>query len=238
MPYFLTSEELAEQKEFELSGEEARHVLLSHRVRSGQQVKVQDPLGNRFMCEVLKAGKRALNLKTLQRLKTPEEPGVRIALFQSAVSEKALEFILQKSTELGAQEVVLFNSSRTALRLMPEKFNAKLSRYEKIVWEAAKQCERVRPPKLTFVASESEMQTALKALETVLLLDPHGKAFEPHTGQNTRSIGIVVGPEGGFTEVEVQKFATLPNSKVLSLGPILLRAETAALAALSLVRFG
>ncbi len=236
MPYFLASEPILKNSEFELEGEEAFHLKLSHRVQVGEQVKIQDPNGVRYVCEVVKVGTKTLRLKSLQQLVVPEEPVPHVTLFQSLVSEKALDFILQKSTELGANAIVLFYPDHVAAKLSLERQALKAKRYQKILWESAKQSERVRPPVLFIAATMQELFFQLKVLDIVLVLDKSGVKFNPSHIETVKNIGVVVGPEGGWSLPELEKFKSLSNSQVISLGPILLRAETAALAALVLAR--
>ena len=93
-------------------------------------------------------GKQDLKVSFVENLPLPAEPKVKMMLFLSMVSEKALDFILQKSTELGLGGVVLFNSANTATALSEEGFNKKRDRWEKIMIEAAKQ---IRPQCLAVI---------------------------------------------------------------------------------------
>src|SRR5438034_751240 len=109
MPYFLANESLSQGKILEISGEEARHVLLAHRVKKGEKIKLQGTDGKRYKVEIIEIGRNKLKLRSLEEIAVPSEPAVKITLFQSVVSEKALDFIFQKGTELGLDKIVLFN---------------------------------------------------------------------------------------------------------------------------------
>lgn len=234
MPYFFCDVGLEAEKIVSPAADELRHLLLSHRVRLGEKVKLQGPDKKRFLCEVVKVGKNILELKCLTELQLPREPQTDLVLFQAVVGEKALDFILQKGTELGLKKIVLFNAKNSATKLSKEKFSAKKERWQKILLEAVKQSERSIWPELSFVATDEELEKQLSGLSLVYLTDINGSG--PVTEVKGKEVGIIIGPEGGFTAEELGKFKALPNALVLGLGPILLRAETAALVAIASIR--
>lgn len=234
MPYFLSDKNLSLNQETEVSGEEARHILFAQRIKKGEKIKLQGPDGKRFLSEVVSADKKSLKILPVESLPTPQEPKVKITLFQSVVSEKALDFIFQKGTELGLNKVVLFNSKNTATKLSADGFKKKQERWNKILMESAKQCERVKWPELEFVNLIEGVLSKAKSCDKILLMDIIG---ERHLALSTNNLalGLIVGPEGGFTEEEIKTFKTLANLQAISLGLTLLRAETAALAGIATI---
>lgn len=234
MPYFFSDENLEIGKIVNPAEDEMRHLLLSHRVKIGEKIKLQGANKKRFLSEVVKIGKNVLQLKCLTELGLPREPQTDLVLYQALVGEKALDFILQKGTELGLKKIILFNAKNSATKLSKEKFLAKKARWQKILIEAAKQSERGVWPELSFVASAEELKKQLSSVPLLYLTDISGDKLL--IGAKVKDIGILVGPEGGFTTDELGEFKALPNVLVLGLGPILLRAETAALAAIAGIR--
>jgi 16S rRNA (uracil1498-N3)-methyltransferase len=235
MPYFFTHDNLKLGKEIIIQGEEARHILLSHRIKLGEQIKLQGPDGKRYKAEIKEINRNSLKCLVLEALAVPQEPSMAIVLFQSVVSEKALDFIFQKGTELGLSKIILFNSTNTATKLSREQFGRKQLRWDKILIEAAKQSERGKWPELLFVLDINQAVEKMRSLGKILLADPSGDKLLP-LDPVPSTLGLVIGPEGGFTNQEIEIFKGLPNLQPISLGPILLRAETAALAALSICR--
>jgi 16S rRNA (uracil1498-N3)-methyltransferase len=234
MSYFLFPKPLTKSQTVTLDGEEVVH-LFSRRVKQGERINLQGSDAKRFACEILKVFKKEVNVKILEEVPVPEEPKIQTALFQSFVNEQALDFILQKSTELGAGKIILFNSQNVAVKLSEDGFRKKFIRWNKILWESAKQCDRVCPPTLEFlIGIEDALKGALN-YEKIFLLDPKGENLKPNI-YNLKAVGLVVGPEGGFTKEEVEKFKFLSNCESISLGPFFLRAETAALAGLAALR--
>jgi len=237
MPYFLSPKNLEIGQTLEIGGDEAAHLLFARRLKVGEQVKLQGPDEKRFLCEVLAADKRTLKVSVRENILVPGEPKISTRLFQAVVNQAALDIIFQKTTELQAEEVVIFNSQNTANPVSRQKFEEKKVHWEKVLSEAAKQCERVRPPKLLFCKNFTECLESLQVMDMVVLLVPGGvEKFKNLNTSNIKTLGLVIGPEGGFTQEEVVQVLSLPKAKGVSLGQILLRAETAAISALALAQ--
>lgn len=228
MPYFISEENLIQDTEVKITGDEVRHILLAHRSKKGEVVKLQGPDGKRFNSEVVEINRNELVFKVLDQLQTPPEPDKEITLFQSYVSEKALDFIFQKGTELGLSSIVLFNSQNTATKLTLAQFLHKKDRWERILIESAKQCERVKIPNLEFISNLDEILSELKIFEQVLLADVSGSKLEDNS-YKLKTLALLVGPEGGFAEEEVYILKKQKNIHAINLGPLILRAETAVL---------
>ncbi len=238
MSYFLCEKNLVIGEEFVVTGEEVLH-LLARRVQEGDVFNFQGPDAKRFACKVVRREKKSITISVQKSLPVPPNPKIPITLFVSVVGEQALDFILQKSTELGAEKVVLFNSERTATKLSDDKFGKKSGRWNKILWEAAKQCDRGKPPVLEFLSSLKDAAAEMAKSDMILVLDISGAPIKDRInfGQSFKSCSIIIGPEGGLTDLELGILSKLPKAEIVSLGPAILRAETAALAALALVRF-
>lgn len=235
MPYFLSQENLRIGKQLEISGEEAGHILLSRRAKVGDFIKVQGPDGKRFGAIIKTIGRQSLLLEARDEIKAPKEPANKIILLQSVVANEALETILKKATELMASEVVLFNSQYTATKLTADKFKQKLERWQKLVWESAKQCERAKPPAISFLENLEGVLTQSQSLDCLLVFDITG-APNLALSSNISALGVLIGPEGGLSEDELNELRALPNVKMAKVGPVLLKADTAATAALALSR--
>ncbi len=235
MPYFLSPENLHIGQTLDLTGEEAGHLLLSRRLRPGEVVRFQGPDGKRFLCEAVEVKKKSLTAVVKEPVVVPQEPKTTTTLFLAYINQAALDMVLQKTTELLAGRVVLFNSQNVAHVLTRQKFEERQSRWGKILWEAAKQSERVAPPELAYVKDLPAALALAGKLDQVILLDPTAeKKLGQVVGRGLATLGLFVGPEGGFTQAENRQVLGLPRSAAASLGPVLLRAETAALAAVAI----
>ena len=233
MSYFLSPQNLFPNLELEIDGEEAAHILFSRRVKVGAIVEFQGPDGHRFKTSIIDAKKRSVIVKVLEETDVPEELKIPITLFQAFISEKALDFIFQKGTELGLNSIVLFNAQNTPSKLTNEIFQAKSARWEKILWEAAKQSGRGTIPKVSFVEKFDNVITKINELGSFFMLDQ--SAQESLVIKKALSCGYIVGPEGGFSGEELKSFKTHLHIQQLKISPFTLRAETAALAGLVLL---
>lgn len=234
MSYFLTDKNLELHTQTTIDGDEAHHILLSRRMRVGDYIEAQSIDGRRFKVEIRGIKKNSVEITVVSELSVPEELSSHIILFQSVVSEKALDFIFQKATELGAYEIVLFNSQNTATKLTQEKFTSKLERWNRILWEAAKQSGRGVVPKLSFAQSLEDVVALGSKLGAFYVLDREGKKIDRKNEYS--SIGFVVGPEGGLTKQEMEVFSRDPHAQIINISPFILRAETAAVAGLTLLQ--
>lgn len=235
MPYFLSPVNLQIGQTLDLTGEEAGHLLLSRRLRPGEAVRLQGPDGKRFLCEAVEVRKKNLTAVVKEPATVPPEPKTVTTLFLAYINQAALDVVLQKTTELLAGRIVLFNSQNVAHVLTRQKFEERHLRWGKILWEAAKQSERAAPPELAYAKDLSAAITLAGKLDQVILLEP---TAEKKLGQVVRrglaTLGLFVGPEGGFVPAENRQVLGLPGSAAASLGSVLLRAETAALAAVAI----
>jgi len=220
----------------EIAGQEARHILLAKRIKKGEKIKLQGPDGKRFLCEIINAAKNNLSVKPVTVVNIPEELGYELVLFQAAVAEQAWDTILQKATELRVSKIILFNSVNTANKMTAEKFENKYERWQKILWESAKQSDRGRVPELLFVENLDEVVKATSNLEYVVLLDPGSQKTLKNCNLSSASTGLIVGPEGGFIQLENERLKCLPACMPVTLGPVLLRADTAVITGISIIQ--
>ena len=232
-------------KIFELSGAEARHILLSRRVAVGETVYLQGPDQKRFEARVILANKGSLSLEVLSEIKTPKESDLGITIFQALIKERSLDFVIQKATELGVKNLVLFNSKNSVARF--KDIDKKLKRWRKIGEEATKQSGRTKSVRIEYMDNAESVKMAIRDLDHLFLLEPKSSGrfstWKPATreldsqeGFQVTNIGILVGPEGGFTEEEVREFSNIKNLTCVGMGPRILRAETAVIAAAAVIQ--
>jgi len=236
--YFLFTGVIQPGHPFQLEGEEASHILNSRRILPGELIQVQDQKELRYSVRVDSVGKQKLALNPLLEVQTPPASPLRIHLWQALVKEKAVDIIIQKSTELGVASICFFQSRYSQRLHAKSEISSRTQRWRKIAVEACKQCGRVRPPDISFkpdpiefdqVSGESSIKTipvlCLESLPDAVPLDA--------TLKDVQDIALMVGPEGGWAPEDLKG---LPFRKV-SLGPRILRSETAAIAAVSILQF-
>jgi 16S rRNA (uracil1498-N3)-methyltransferase len=206
------------------------------RLKVGDKIVLLDNSGFEFESEILEINKKEIALKILKKKENKAEPNLRINLFQALPSSPAkFEEILKHGTEVGIAGFFPIVSERSESRKLrnPERLN-------KILTEAAEQSERGRIPHLAepikFAKIWDEIPAGLNLIADSFSREPLLKELLP----KIREIGttnIFVGPEGGFSEKEIE-MARKFNAKAFSLGPRILRTETAGVAIASTILFG
>jgi 16S rRNA (uracil1498-N3)-methyltransferase len=213
-----------------------RNVL---RLRPGDRVIVLDNSGLEYEVVLTTLERDSAVGQVCTRQRTQAEPRVSLTLYQSTIKGDRFEWVLQKGTELGVSRFVPISTERTILR-DPERLEGKHSRWERIIREAAEQSRRGRLPRLLPHASFAEACREGARTHDIVLL-PWVAA--PGSGlaatlqslsSPVNSVALVVGPEGGFTPQEAA-LAQACGIHLVTLGPRILRAETAGVVASAIV---
>jgi 16S rRNA (uracil1498-N3)-methyltransferase len=217
--------------EAELAGEEAEHLTRVLRVEAGQRYEICD--GARlYLGEIVEARKRTVRFRVVEELAVPE-PAMRITLLASLIKFDRFEWMVEKATELGVETIIPVQAERSdkGLELAAGK---RVERWSKIARAAAQQSRRVRPPEiLAPVSVRDATQTAGRNrfyLEETPGCPPLLGAVL--AAQDRDAFAILVGPEGGWTDRE-RSLVVGAGWAAVSLGPQILRAETAAIAAVA-----
>ncbi len=215
----------------ELHGEDAHHLTRVLRVEKGQKYELSDN-HSVWLAEVETARKDLVSFRLMERVERPELP-VRVTLYMALIKFERMEWVVEKATELGVEAIVPVQASRSEEGL--ERAAAKrVERWRKIALEASQQSRRVH---LAQVEEPVKFREALASGAAIrLFADEAGgtpllEALPAVRGPGT-SIAILIGPEGGWTDGERQG-ARETGWTAVSLGPLILRAETAAVAALA-----
>ncbi|HEV7659649.1 MAG TPA: 16S rRNA (uracil(1498)-N(3))-methyltransferase [Allosphingosinicella sp.] len=194
------------------------------RLGPGDQVKLFDDRSGEWLAEIAEAGKKRVTLAVGERLREREAVPDLWLLF-APVKRGRIDWLVEKATELGVARLLPVITRRTVV----ERLN--LERLRAHVIEAAEQCERTALPALAEPQKLAALLKAWPAGRTLYFADEAGgEAFAPAPGP----AAILIGPEGGFTDEERAAIRALPQAYPVSLGPRILRADTAALAAVTL----
>lgn len=223
-----------------IEGELYRHMARVLRLKEGSEVCLTDEAGNRHFGVIEEVGAKALTVRIgSTEGAAAQEAGLRVTLYQGMPKGEKLDLILQKCTELGIAEVVLFEAERSVVKLRGERSDSRLGRCEKIVQEAARQCGRSQPPRVTIGGSlASVVEEAGESVKLLLWEDERTRGLKETFAAHPEpeSVAIVVGPEGGLSAAEVAQ-AVDRGFVPVSLGRRILRTETAGLAMLAILQF-
>ena len=203
----------------DLSDEERHHARVL-RVRDGEDVEIFDALGRNFL------GRFASGAIEVLRETGNREPATAIHLAMSIIQLDKFEFVLQKATELGVQSFIPLITDRIEVRI--ERLGGKPDRWKKIVLEAVKQSGRSKIPP---IERPIRFDEAIKRAGSRIVFDADA---HPLTTDNRQPITVFIGPEGGFTERELQ-LARDAGAAFERLGPRRLRAETAAIVGVTIL---
>jgi 16S rRNA (uracil1498-N3)-methyltransferase len=212
----------------------AFHHLRVLRVEKGERLEAFDGSGRAFDAEVLAVEKDHALLR-LGPARTVA-PGRPIDIVQALPKGDKLELVLQKGTELGAHAFHPVVSERSVLRLSPARAEERRRRWQRIVSEAARQCGRNDVPVVHPVRPLVDAVRALPIGTRVLVLDEEERRVRlAEAAGRDAPLALVIGPEGGLSRAEVSALNDL-GAALVSLGPLVLRTETAALAGIAVLR--
>ena len=228
-----------EQNTCVIEGEDVKHISRVLRCRENDKLEVCDMDNNEYICEIKEINKDNILLDIIEKVNIKRESNLKVKLYQGMPKGTKMELILQKLTEIGVDEIVLVQAKRSVTKIDNKKEDKKIERWERIIYEAAKQSKRAKIPKLTGVLTFKEALADMQNNDLNICPYENERTIsikEAIKDSSANTIGIFVGPEGGFEEEEVEKIQEI-DGKVVSLGPRILRTETASVVASSIVLY-
>lgn len=224
-----------------VEGTDVNHIKNVLRMKRGDQVMVSDGEGMQYLCALESFTDGLVWFEIVDTWKENRELSSKLYLFQGLPKSDKMELIIQKATELGVYEVVPVVTGRTVVRLDEKKAQKKTARWNAIAESAAKQSGRSRIPRVREAMTFSEALASAGELDVLLI--PYEKAEGMEATRQViegirsgQSVGIFIGPEGGFEEAEVEQAVALGAAPV-TLGRRILRTETAGFVMLSMLLY-
>ena len=222
-----------------LDATESHHAFDVLRMKAGERATVFDGEGHEAEVELLKAGKAGTELRKVSLVKTARLP-CRITLAQAVPKGKNMELIIEKATELGVGAIAPLMSERTIVRGSQDDHIRKQSKWQRTAVEACKQCGQNFLPRVAQPCTPRELFERNERFDLMLIGSLQGdarplKQVLAETGpKHPKSVLILIGPEGDFTPAEVA-LAKSNGCRPVTLGPIILRTETAAIYCVSVL---
>lgn len=219
-----------------LGGSEGKHAVNVRRMRVGEGIQLSDGKGLRVRGRVSALGNSSLTV-TVDSVTQEAKPTVGLTIIQALAKGDRDELAIQAATELGCWGVVPWQADRSISKWEGAKIAKSVERWQTIVSEAAKQSLRVFEPKVSAPVSSKQLAAMITNFDLVLILDPTATqglgqiSFEEYQ----KSVAIVVGPEGGISEQELESFAAA-GAKRMHLGAPILRTSTAGVAAIAVIQ--
>lgn len=231
MDVFYTSPAHIRGSHLTIEGEEFHHLAHVMRKKVGDEIFVADGIGTMYKIRIAHVSQEIASCEIVEKLPDFNEPIKKIILVQSLLKNPAkMDWIVEKTTELGVSHIIPIISDRTLVS------KAKIDRWRQLAFSAMKQCMRCRAPEIQDVVL---FKYAIESVHESLIFLFHEKATAVDTIEDVvqnvpgkKTIALFVGPEGGFSEPEIE-LARSSEAEVISLGTRRLRSETAAIAAIA-----
>ena len=221
-----------------IEGSDVNHIKNVLRMKCGEKIRISSTSGRNFYCKVSEISGELVRAEILEELEDNTELPNKIYLFQGLPKSDKMELIIQKAVELGVSEIIPVAMKNCVAKLEEKKAASKIARWQEIAKSAAKQSKRSVIPTVQMPLSYKLAVQQAKELDIILVPYENERGMQAtrdvlSTIKTGESIGIFIGPEGGFdsSEIEIIK----ENAHLISLGNRILRTETAGLATLAML---
>ena len=247
MPKFFVKSEQIKEKEIIIKGQDVNHIKNVLRAKVGEKIEIgNNEKQENFLCEIIELNKEQIVCNILKKLDSKAESKAQITIIQGIPKADKMELIIQKSTELGVKEITPVNMERCIVKVNGKDETKKIERWQKIAEVAAKQSGRDIIPNVNNIIKLRDIEKILADYDCVLV------AYEKEENNTLKhellnlkekmkqksnlKIAILIGPEGGISEPEIDCLKQI-GAKVITLGKRILRTETVALAISSIILY-
>ena len=238
--FFVTPEQVRESHIY-IEGSDVNQIKNVLRMKLGEELCISDGTANEYLCKIESMDAEGIYAAIQSVAEGGNELPSKIYLFQGLPKSDKMELIIQKAVELGVYEIVPVATKRAVVKLDDKKASKKVERWNSIAESGAKQSGRNVIPKVTDVKSYKAAMEYASSLDVVLipyeLAEGMSETKEIISSiQPGQSVGIFIGPEGGFEVSEIE-FALEKGVKPSTLGKRILRTETAGLTTISILKY-
>ena len=241
MYHFFVNQDQIGPEAVTVTGPDVNHIKNVLRMKPGEEVLISNGVDRDYLCKLETIAADSVTAAIVSVTEGGTELPVKFYLFQGLPKSDKMELIIQKAVELGVYQVIPVETRRTVVKLDAKKEDAKVRRWNAVSESAAKQSKRMYVPEVKPVMRFCQAIEQAKKLDVVLLPYELAKGMKETKEliaqiEPGQSIGIFIGPEGGFDEEEV-RMAVEMGAKAITLGKRILRTETAGLTVLSVLMF-
>lgn len=241
MHHFFVTREQIQQDEIVITGPDVNHIRSVLRMRPGQQIRVSDGRQREYLCSLEQLEPDQVLARILSETEGETELPARITLLQGLPKGDKMELIVQKAVELGAFAIVPVAAKRCVVKLDEKKAESKRKRWQAIAESAAKQSMRMAVPQVMPVMDFAQAARYAADLDVRLIPYELARGMEQtreilEAIRPGQSVGIFIGPEGGFAEEEIAQAREL-GIQPITLGRRILRTETAGMTVLSILMY-
>ena len=225
-----------EENLIEIKGKEVKHIQVL-RYNIGDMIII-----NEYVCKILKMHSNYIELVIVSNAKKQGEPNIYLTLFVAVLKGDKMDLVIQKAVELGVKKIIPFISTNTVVKLDEKAKIKKRQKYQIIANEACKQCGRTDLVEIRDILTFNDITELFKENDINIFayeneqnkLSLH-ETMEYTKKKGYKNISVIIGPEGGFTELEAKDIKNCEEVKCISLGSRILRAETAVINLISVI---
>lgn len=213
-----------------IEGEDVKHIYKVLRLDIGEKISINNCEGEEYLGEITDITKVKVEVKLIDKLTLNNESPINIYLFQGLPKSSKMDLIVQKNTELGIKEITPIVTERVIVKSELNEFK-KVDRWNRIALEACKQSKRSLIPKINTPIEFKELIASLKNMDLIIVPYENQnnfglKSINFENKKAIKNIAVIIGPEGGFEESEIDTLKGL-GAHIITLGPRILRTETA-----------
>lgn len=239
MPTFFVPSDAITPPTIRISGPLLHHLRDSLRLHPGETLLVTDDRGTRYRTEVTHVTPQTIESRIVETMPPPARSTPSLILAQALLKGEKMDWIIQKATELGVDCIVPVHTTHGVVKIQPDRIDHQRARWQKIALEAAQQSERLTIPTIAGPTDLPRLFASHRSVTTKCILSERmgetSLAAMPLPAGPEQSIIILIGPEGGWDREEL-RLAQEQGYRSLTLGVRILRAETAAIAAISVLQ--
>lgn len=249
MPKFFVRQNQVDDDKIVINGQDVKHIRNVLRAKVGEELEIcNSETGENFLCSISEFNEDKIWCNIEQKIQEETESNVNVTIFQGLPKADKMEYIIQKSVELGVYDITPVDMKRCVVKLDEKNANKKIERWQKISEVAAKQCGRNIIPQINNVINIKKLCEIVENYDIVLVAyeNEENNSLKNELSQikntiiNNQSqefkIGIVIGPEGGLEKQDVENLKR-SGAKIITLGKRILRTETVALNVLSIIMY-
>ncbi|ERI90244.1 RNA methyltransferase, RsmE family [Clostridiales bacterium oral taxon 876 str. F0540] len=237
--FFVQREFINEDNAF-IEGDDVKHIYKVLRLECGDKVSINDCQGNEYLGEIHEINKKQVIVNLIEKLPINNESPVNVYLYQGLPKSAKMDLIVQKATELGIKEITPVVTERVVVKSEITEFK-KVDRWNRIALEACKQSKRSLLPSINTPIEFDELLSSLKDMDLIVVPYENEDGFGVKNlinslNKEVKNIAVVIGPEGGFEESEINSLRDL-GAQIVTLGPRILRTETAGFVCVTMLMY-
>lgn len=239
MHKFFVDTDQIEDKKIYISGKDVKHIRDVLRLVENDRIEISSN-GVSYICSIEKILKDSIVVDVLTSTVGKHEPPIEILLYQGIAKGSKMDLIIQKGTEVGVREFGVISTNRSIVKISDKKKEkTRIERLSSIAEEAAKQSKRDYIPKVKGIFSFEDILEILKDEDNIIVAyeDEDNLGMKEALGDiKGNRINLIIGPEGGFESYEIERLREI-GAKIVSLGPRILRTETAGIVASTMILY-